>query len=226
MIELRDKIFKHIFLYSVLLCILTLFVGLGCSKGLLRKSVDPGKEWACDKDADEAITQNDLAAGISLHERFLERFPENALALYHLGYAYGQTGYHIKEVSYYEKAIALGFKKNQIFFNLGMAYGELDQEEKSIYAFKQAVKINPDSADNHFGLALAYHRNVKDKPAEREFLKAIEIDPKHVEARLSLGLLYSDWGELQKAAEQLRKILEIDPTNTRARKFLESVERE
>ena len=102
------------------------------------------KEWTCDKDADAAITRNDIAAGISLHKKFLERFPENALALYHLGYAYGQTGDHLKEVFYYERAIALGFKKDQIYFNLGMAYGELNKKKQSVNAFKQAIKINPE----------------------------------------------------------------------------------
>jgi len=202
------------------------YAGSGCSKVLSGKSAEPVKAWTCDKEADEAMKQNDYEAGISLHERFLEKDPENALALYHLGYAYGQIGEHLKEVSHYEKAISFGYKRDRIFFNLGMAYGELNQTKKAISAFKQALDINPGNADNHFGLAVVYQKNAADKLAEEEFLKAIEIDPRHVDARLLLSLLYADCGELEKAAGQLRKTLEIDPTNERARHFLERIEKE
>ena len=215
-----------IFLCSLVFSLSVVCVGAGCSKDLLRKSPDIKKTWACDKAADDAMKRKDYEAGILLHERFLEKEPGNAFALYHLGYAHGQMGDHLKEVSYYEKAIALGFRKDRIFYNLGMAYGELNYTQKSVGAFGKALEIDPDDADNHFGLAMAYQKSAADKLAEHEFLKAIEIDPGHVDARLLLSLLYADWGELQKTAEQLRKVLEIDPTNARARKFLERIEKE
>ena len=201
-------------------------VGGGCSKVLSGKSAEPVKGWTCNKEADEAMKRNDYEAGISLHERFLEKEPENALALYHLGYAYGQIGEHLREVSYYEKAIALGFREEGMFFNMGMTYCEIGKAEKATSAFKEALRINPGSADNHFGLGMAYHITVTNGLAEEELLKAIEIDPRHADARLLLSLLYADWGELQKAADQLRRVLEIDPTNDRARKFLERIEKE
>jgi len=213
-------------LYGLLFSLSAICAGAGCSKVLSGKSAEPVKGWACDKQADEAMKRNDYEVGISLHERFLEKEPENALALYHLGYAYGQTGEHLREVSHYKKAISSGYKKDRIFFNLGMAYGELNQTEKSISAFKHALDMNPGNADNHFGLATAYQKSAADKLAEEEFLKAIEIDPRHVDARLLLSLLYADWGELEKAAGQLRKTLEIDPTDERARHFLERIEKE
>ncbi len=201
-------------------------VGAGCSKVLSGKSAEPVKGWTCDKEADEAMKRNDYESGIILHQRFLEKEPKNALALYHLGYAYGQIGEHLREVSYYEKAIALGFREEGMFFNMGMTYCEIGKAEKATSAFKEALKINPGSADNHFGLGMAYHITVTNGLAEEELLKAIEIDPRHADARLLLSLLYADWGELQKAAGQLRKVLEIDPTNDRARKFLERIEKE
>lgn len=217
-----NRILRLIFLSSFVFYLVVLCTGLGCSNALLGKRVESGKKWTCDKEADEAMMRNDYKAGISLHERFLEKEPENALSLYHLGFAYGQTGDYLEEVSYYEKAIALGFQEDVIFFNLGMAYGELNQIENSIRAFKKALDINPDSADNHFGLGVAYRVSAADL-AGKEFLEAIKIDPYHIDARLHLSTLYADKGELQRAAEQLRKILEIDPTHRPARQFLETI---
>jgi len=221
-----QRIFQFVYLFSLALCLAGLLSGAGCSKGAVGKRPDLFKTWTCDKEADDAMKRQDYEAAILLHQRFLEKKPANGLVLYHLGYAYGQTENYMKEVSYYEKAVALGFKEDGIFFNLGMAYGELNQIEKSIRAFNRALDINPDSADNHFGLAIAYQRSVADKLAEREFMEAIKIDPAHVDARLYLSLLYADMGDLQKACVQLRKILEIEPSHRRAREFLERIEKE
>ncbi len=219
-------ILQFLYISALALCLASGGSGAGCSKRAAVKGPACGKTWTCDKQADEAMKRHDYEAAIVLHQRLVDTEPANGLALYHLGYAYGQTGDHEKEALYYEKAAALGFREAHIFFNLGMAYGELNRIEDSIRAFKEALDIDPDSADNHFGLALAYQRGLADKMAEREFLEAIKIDPAHVDARLYLSVLYADMGELQKAARQLRAILEIDPTNRRARQFLERIETE
>ena len=226
MFELSRRVLRFAYLSGVAFCLAGLLLSLGCSKGLFGRNTGIDKTWICDEEADNAMRQQDYEAGILVHQRFLEKEPENALALYHIGYAYGQIGNHLKEVFHYEKAIALGFGEHRIFFNLGMAYGELNQGKKSIRAFKKALDIDPDSADNHFGLAMAYQRNLDDKLAEEEFLKVIKIAPGHLDARLYLSILYTDMGDLQKAGNQLREILEIDPTHKTAHEFLESIEKE
>ena len=226
MSEYIQRTFQFIYFLGIVFCLTGLISGAGCSKGYLERRHDLEKQWACDKSADEAMKQYDYEVAILLHQSFLSKEPANGLALYHLGYAYGQTGDHQKEALYYEQAIDLGFKEDSIFFNLGMAYGELNQIENSIDVLKKALNINPNSADNHFGLALAYQRSVADKLAEEEFLKAIEIDPTHLDSRLYLSMLYADMGDMQNAGEQLRKILEIDPTHRGAKEFLKKIHKE
>lgn len=220
------KALQYIYTLGPLCCLIALCLGAGCAKRELVKESVPVKRWSCDREADDAMKQHDYREGIRLHRQFLEREPGNALALYHLGYAYGQTGDHEREVFFYERAAALGFEEDNMFFNLGMAYGELNRVEEAIKAFQKALDIDPDSADNHFGLALAYQRGVADRLAEEELLKAVEIDPSHVDARLYLSMLYADRGQMQKAAAQLREILKIDPSNSGAREFLKRVEGE
>ena len=223
---LIHRIFQVFYLYSIIFFLVGLISGAACSNKFLEKGLTPEKQWTCDKAADEAMKHHDYQGAILLHQRLLEKEPSNGLALYHLGYAYGQTGDHQKEAMYYERAIDLGFKKDSIFFNLGMAYGELNQMENSVYAFKEALHFNPNSADNHFGLALAYQKNLADTLAEEEFLKAIKIDPNHLDSRLYLSLLYADMGELKRACNQLRKILEIDPAHREAYEFLKRIQKE
>jgi tetratricopeptide (TPR) repeat protein len=222
----RWKIFHVESFLAVTLLMISIFLGAGCARREVLKEPVPTKRWTCDREADEALKRHDYQEGIRLHRKFLETEPDNALALYHLGYAYGQTGDHEREVVFYERAAALGFEQDNIFFNLGMAYGELNRIEEAVKAFQKALDLDPNSAENHFGLALAYQRSVADRLAEEEFLKAIEIDPSHVDARLYLSMLYADRGEMQKAASQLRDILKIDPSNGGARAFLKRIEAE
>ncbi|MFH1624304.1 MAG: tetratricopeptide repeat protein [Pseudomonadota bacterium] len=219
-------IVKFIYCCTLVFAMFAVCAGLGCSKGFVTVTSGPKSRWTCDNKADEAMRREDYQVAVELHQRFLEKESGNGLALYHLGYAYGQTGDHVKEILHYKRAIALGFGEESIYFNLGMAYGELNQTEESIQAFKKALDINPKSSDGHFGLALAYQTNSDTKLAEEEFLKAIEIDPDYIDARLYLGMLYADTGDLQKAGDQLRKILEIDPSHEIAREFLEKIEKE
>lgn len=218
--------FKTIFLCGPLLWLSALTLTLGSPNFAPgNKNKELVTKWTCDKAADEAMKRRDYGAGIALHERFLEKQPGNGLALYHLGYGYGQLGDHQMEVFYYEKAITLGLETEQIFFNLGMAYGELDETEKSIKAFKKALQINPGSAEYHFELAMAHLEMGDKKLAEEELLKVIDIDQGHVEARLLLSRLYLERSEIKKAAEQIREVLKMDPTNEEARRLLNRVER-
>jgi len=221
------KVFKFLCLCSFMFCLFGAWAGAGCSKRMAETRSAPTRTWSCSDEADRAMKLHDYQTGILLHERLLEKDPTNALALYHLGYAYGQIGDHRQEVFHYEKAIALGFSAGRIYFNLGMAYGELSEIEKAISAFKKSLEINPETSDSHFGLAMAYYeKGIADKWAEEEFLKTIDIDPIHIDARLYLSILYADRGEIQKACHQLREILKIDPTNERARLLLERIEKE
>lgn len=200
-------------------CMLMLMALAGCSGNQATRNMPQTEVWTCDNNADTALKKQDYDASIRLHERFLKAHPGNLVALYHLGYGYGQIGNHEKEVFYYEKSLAMGFHIPAIYFNLGMAYGELDRMVDSIKTFKKGITANPGNSDNHFGLGLAYQRIFAHDLAEEEFLEAIGIDPEHLEARLSLGILYTDMGKYEKAEEQFSKVLEFDPDNETAREF-------
>lgn len=162
-----------IYAVGILGCLIALFLGAGCSKRDAVKQTIPATRWACDREADEAMKRNDYHEAIRLHQKMLENEPDNALVLYHLGYAYGQLGDHDREVWFYERAAVLGYTEGNIFFNLGMAYGELNRIDEAIESFQKALTLDPENADTHFGLGLAYQRNVVDCQAEGEFLKAI-----------------------------------------------------
>jgi protein O-GlcNAc transferase len=225
--SLQNTLFPNFSCYCFLvLFTLTLVPGLGCSRVSVKKPSEGVEKRTCDLRADTAMRLEAYDTSVKLHQNFIEKEPENELALYHLGLSYGQTGNYQKEIFYYEKAIALGFQEDQVFFNLGMALGEVNQLDKAIDAFKKGLVQNPVSADNHFGLGVTYQTLDRKQAAEQAFKKAIEIDQEDLDARFHLSEIYVDMGHFLKARFQLRQILEIDPSNMRARYMLDSLKME
>ncbi len=215
------------FFITICWCSIFLFWGVDSAESSFwpfKGSSKAGSDWSCDKKADEAMLQGDYMTGITLHEQFLKKNPANGLAMYHLGFAYGQIEDHPNEILYYKKAIAQGLDEEGIFFNLGMACGELKQPDEAIRAFQQALIINPASANNHFGLAMIYFKKSSITLAIDQCLEAIQIDPEHLDARFLLGQIYLDSKNRSKALEQLHKILEIKPTHVEAMGMLKEIE--
>jgi hypothetical protein len=96
---MADKIIINIFLLGGFICCLSgILSSGGCSGKIDPTRTELSKTWICSDMSDKAMKQNDYQTAILLHERVLEKNPSNALALYHLGYAYGQVGEHKKEV--------------------------------------------------------------------------------------------------------------------------------
>jgi len=80
------------------------------------------KEGICDFDADFALGLEHYPAAIALHRKLLHAHKDNALAHYHLGFAYGMTGRTTDDMREYLVAVRLSLDKWDLFLNLGLAY--------------------------------------------------------------------------------------------------------
>lgn len=173
--------------------------------------------WPCDTQADAAVEQERWQQAFELHERFLNTNPRNCLAMYHLGYIWGQLGDSSQEVVWYQKAVACGYTKDDVlFFNLGMAYADLHQTDQAIVAFKKASKLNPGNAENYFGLALTAQGMGDSLQAEQALEQAIAISPNHWDARILLAKIYLDLGRMEDARPHLERVLNHAPENEEA----------
>ena len=101
-------------------------------------------ERVCDVAADVALGLGDYPTAIVLHRRLLQSDGSDALAHYHLGFAYGMVGRTNEEISEYRAAISLGLKNWDLFLNLGLAYFERHELENATAAFKTAVALGPE----------------------------------------------------------------------------------
>jgi len=165
------------------ICLITIPFYLSCFWGCAgTPHAEKGRKIICDQLADQVMMQYNYLESIRLHEAFLEQYPLHPLALYHLGYSYGQLQDYEKEVEFYEDAITLGFYTGNIFFNLGMAYGELERMEEAIGAFKRGLVQKSNNPDLHLGLGMALQKMGLFEQAEDEYKTVIGLDPDNKDA--------------------------------------------
>ncbi|MBV8454492.1 MAG: hypothetical protein JOZ29_19790, partial [Deltaproteobacteria bacterium] len=80
------------------------------------------EDQVCNVAADYMLGLEDYPEAIRLHRQVLARHPYNALAHYHLGFAYGMAGQTQEEICEYLAAVNLGLANWDLFLNLGLAY--------------------------------------------------------------------------------------------------------
>ena len=107
-------------------------------------------EEVCDPLADYFLGMEDYPEAIRRHQLVIKDHPDNALAHYHLGFAYGLMGQHQQELAEYRDAIDLGLDDWQLFLNLGLLYLEAGNVREAMQVLKLATLLGPDRAGNPF----------------------------------------------------------------------------
>jgi tetratricopeptide (TPR) repeat protein len=179
----------------------------------------------CDPVADYFLGMEDYPAAIRRHLVVIREHPENALAHYHLGFAYGITGQHRRELNEYRRAIDLGLDDWQLFLNMGLVYLEDGQQENATEVLRLATLLGPYQPETHFNLGLTYERRGMLNDAEQEMLFSLRLNPREADARNALGLIYAEEGRYKLAREEWSDLLSADPAYTPARDNLTILER-
>jgi Flp pilus assembly protein TadD len=174
-------------------------------------------EQVCDPLADYYLGMEDYPEAIRRHRIVIGDDPDNALAHYHLGFAYGVVGQHREELTEYQKAIELGLNDWQLFLNLGLLYLESGQDRDATQVLRLATLLGPDRPETHFNLALAYERRGALAQAEQEALLSLRIDPGQPDARNTLGAIYAEEGKYVRASHEWKELVGEIPDYTPAR---------
>ena len=85
----------------------------------------------------------DYPEAIRLHKMVISRNPDNALAHYHLGFAYGMIGKHDEELRQYRDAVELGLSDWALFLNLGLLYLESQRLPAATDVLRLATLLGP-----------------------------------------------------------------------------------
>ncbi len=183
-------------------------------------SSDSSDEQVCDPLADYYLGMEDYPAAIRQHALVITEHPDNALAHYHLGFAYGIVGQHRRELLEYRRAVALGLDDWQLFLNLGLAYLEENQFENATEVLRLATLLGPYQPETHFNLGLIYEKRGRLSDAEQEILLSLRLNPNEIDARNTLALIYAEEGRYALARAEWSDLLNADPAFVPARENL------
>jgi tetratricopeptide (TPR) repeat protein len=97
------------------------------------------------------------------YKRGLARSPDNALALYRLGFSYNDSGRFEEAIVPLARARQLKPEWAGVHLEIGYAFLKLKRYSDSITALKQTIALNRDSQPGHLYLGQAYvYANLKD----------------------------------------------------------------
>ncbi|HXZ88094.1 MAG TPA: tetratricopeptide repeat protein [Candidatus Binataceae bacterium] len=173
---------------------------------------NPVPEQICNTAADYALGAEDYQQAIRLHRQVLEAEPANALAHYHLGFAYRMAGHSSEELHEYLEAARLGLKQWDLFLNLGLAYLEQGDIARSIDSLKEAAMLGPGHNEAHFNLGLAYERAGRLTDALHEMSRSIELAPRDPDGRNMRAMILAELGDYAQARKEWAQ-LEQDMPN-------------
>jgi Flp pilus assembly protein TadD len=159
-------------------------------------------EAICDVDADYALGLENYSEAIRLHQKLLTSNPGNALAHYHLGFAYGMSGRREEEIREYETAVDLGANNWDLYLNLGVAYFEQGKIENSIGSLKRGVLIAGEHYELHLELARAYTASHRLSEALREISTALRLNPNDPEVHNIRAAVFAELGDLRRAYDE------------------------
>jgi len=125
-----------------------------CFCGPAGLAANPSKGPICDVTADHYLALEDYTVAIHLHREFLQKHAANALAHYHLGFAYGMTGDEMQELDEYQHAIALGLSRWDLFLNTGVALLASGNLPAAMGALQRAVQLDPSQPEYHYNVGL------------------------------------------------------------------------
>jgi len=182
-------------------------------------------EEVCDPIADYFLGMEDYPEAIRRHKMVINRSPDNALAHYHLGFAYGMIGRHDEELEQYRDAVDLGLSDWQLFLNLGLLYLEGQRLAAATDVLRLATLLGPDRSETHFNLGLVYERRGMLGPAEQEILLSLRLNPDQPDALNTLGVIFAEEGNFPRAREEWTDLLRTRPAYEPARANLTILDR-
>ena len=195
----------------------TTFGAIGLSRVAVATAGVVAQDPVCDVAADDALGRENYADAIKLHQRILAVHADDALAHYHLGFAYGMVGRPNEELAEYRKAAALGLRQWDLYVNLGRGYLESGAYPAATDALLSAVTIGPDHPEAHFNLGLAYERRAMLPQAEQEMRTALRLDANQAEASNMLAVICAEAGNRAEARRIWTSLADAQPTFAAAR---------
>jgi Flp pilus assembly protein TadD len=181
-----------------------------------KKAQNPGPLETLLRQAEQALEKEDFAAAAKALEEYVALRPEDAIAHFHLGYAY--TGLNRREDAQreYARAAELDPKMTAAHLNLGLLHLDHDAAA-AVRPLSKVVELNPAEARPRYLLGLAHERSGDAKAAIENYTAARNLDAKNFDIRFSLGRVLLASGRAAEAEAEFRSALGMQPDSAPTR---------
>ncbi len=137
--------------------------------------------------------------------------PNDVLAWFGLGTAYGLLKRYNDAIDAYRQTIRINPKYADAWTGLGFTYGLLKRYNDAIDAYRQAIRINPKYADAWINLGVAYNDLGRYNDAIDAYRQVIRINPEQASAWFGLGTAYGLLKRYNDAIDAYRQTIRINP---------------
>ncbi|MFK4440497.1 tetratricopeptide (TPR) repeat protein [Caballeronia udeis] len=152
---------------------------------------------------DSLLKQNRITDGIQLAAHLVDRHPQHALALWHLGYALQLAGRHAKAIPFYERGHAIDPAVPTLRNNLAVAYELTGGDAKALAMLEEAVEANANEIEAWTNLTRMYLRRWELERALAAGQRSVAINPSNSLALSNYSLALKEaqrWPEATEAA--------------------------
>ena len=178
------------------------------------------------KNSNKTLTSGFVEEAINEISLLTNKYKNNAIVFYRLGYAYSENDDFDNAIIHFRKAVELNpFKdeyKNEIKkianieISKGKEFYEMKEYQEALIHFNKALEYDPENSSAMFRLGNIYF-------AIKDFVKASELlerglvyQSENYKVLYMLGRCYSALNENDKALDYYDQSLEIKPTYTKA----------
>jgi tetratricopeptide (TPR) repeat protein len=142
--------------------------------------------------------------------------PNDALAFYSRGLAYGKKGDNEHAIADYNEAIRLDAKNALAFRNRGLAYEKKGNNDQAIADFSDAIRLDPNDAVAFNSRGVVYGMKGDYDRAIADFNKGILLDPTRAVAFGNRGLAFVKKGDNNQAIADFDAAIRLNPYDARA----------
>ena len=147
------------------------------------------------------------------YNRLLQRDPDNAQVLYHLGSLLARSGRQAQALEALEKAAASAPEVAAVHLNLGNLLYLQGRMEEALGAFERARGLAPEMADIHAGIASVHHRLRQPEAAILALERAVALAPARADLVTNLANALHRQERTHAAVAVLRAAVERIPHN-------------
>ena len=152
---------------------------------------------------DVMIKRGAIRDAITLAANLVEREPQHALALWHLGYALQLAGHHAEAVPFYQRAYAIDSTVPTLRNNLAVALEVSGHTDESLKLLEEAVAENVNDIEAWTNLSRMYPQRGELEHAIAAGKRAVQIDASNALAQSNYSLALKEaqrWTDATAAA--------------------------